>query len=323
MKESILKNILVNLRTGFSTNIRHKINQNTSRIVVNENAIEEINARFLCLDILDYYVQHEQESKDYLQELQYLRQTRRFCNFPYPTNTQPLTVNSGFDRESKLPYVIHNNKKLFFPSNFSVNDAANAYSYYIQTEKLLGVGDDGNAPHQYQSSNIHVEENDVVFDIGAAEGIFALDQIEKASHVFIVECDSKWIEPLRNTFAPYKNKITIIQKPISPDKTKNTMSLEELISLGSPRNNSSAFIKMDIEGFELPTLASAVEILKKGNGIKFAVATYHKQNDADEIKSLLDKMGYISEFSTGYMLFNSYDTPTPPYFRKGIIRAKK
>jgi hypothetical protein len=80
---------------------------------------------------------------------------------------------------------------------------------------------------------------------------------------------------------------------------------------------------MDIEGYELPVITSALDFLKGKENIKMAAAVYHRQHDAEEIKALFDSIGYTSEFSKGYMLFHLYDMPTPPYFRRGIIRAKK
>ena len=242
MKESVLKNILVNIRALFTTNIRRGINQNTNRLNDLENRVDE---RFYFLAVLDYYNQHESEAKKYIKELNFLRQNWNFCNFPYDKDSQCYEIASGFDEVSRMPYVVHKGKKLFFPSNYSVDAAAQTYLNYVQVEKLLGVEDTEGTPHQYQSSAVHVSEGDVVFDIGAAEGLFALDQVENASHVFVVESNPVWMAPLRNTFAPYGDKVTIIQKFISTVDTENTLSLGKLLS---DVNYVSAFVKMDIEG---------------------------------------------------------------------------
>lgn len=322
MRDSVLKNILVNLRTVFSTNVRKRINDNTRRIALLEEVAagmdQQMAEKYHCLNLLEYYAQHEDEAGPYLKELEFLRQSGKYCNFPYPANHEPLDVASGRDLESGLPYVVHEGKKLFFPSSFSVNEAVGTYSNYVQVEKLLGVDDTGDAPHQYQSPAVHVSEGDVVFDIGAAEGLFALDQIEKASHVVVVERDPEWMEPLRHTFAPYGDKVTIIERYISAVDTENTMSLKKLLM---DMDYQSAFVKMDVEGCELSSVTSALEVLKEKQGTKLSVATYHRQHDAEQLKSFFDGIGYTSEFSNGFMLFHLYDTPVPPYFRKGMIRA--
>jgi hypothetical protein len=53
-----------------------------------------------------------------------------------------------------------------------------------------------------------------------------------------------------------------------------------------------------------------------------AVTTYHRQTDAEDIKAIVEKNNYGTVFSSGFMLF-IYDKLTPPYFRRGLIKAKK
>lgn len=319
MRDSIFKNVLVNLRAAFTTNIRKRLNDNTHRIAIVENAIAkmdfQITEKFHYLNVLDYYSSHKKEAEAYLKELEFLYRYGNYCNFPYASDDEQIKVVSGFDSETSLPYVVHNGKKLFFPSGCS---AEWSYLNLVQKEKLLGVDDLGGTPHQYQSPKVHVEEGDVVIDIGAAEGLFALDQIEKASQVIIVENDSRWLEPLRYTFAPFVDKTTIINKSVSAFDTENTVSLAKLLSNTDHR---SIFVKMDIEGYELPSIMAATDFLKARSGIKMAVASYHKQHDYEELKRIFEQVGYWTESSNGYMLFHSYDMPMPPYFRHGIIRA--
>lgn len=321
MKDCKFKNFLVNLRAFFTTNIRKRINENTTKIAIIEDLVvkQKITERYHYFNIMDFYVRHEKEAIPYKKELNYLRRQGGYYNFPYPPATG-LSIDSGFDNSANMAYVVHHQKKLFFPSSFSEDDAAKAYSNYMQIEKILGTSDSEEVPHQYQSPTVHVEEEDVVFDIGAAEGLFALDQIDKASRVILVENDPQWTVALQHTFSPYKKKVTIIQKGISAIDTENSLSLKTLLS---KEDCPSAFIKMDIEGYELPSIISAMDFLKEKSGIKIAAAAYHRQHDGDELKAIFDTIGYTSEFSTGYMLFHLYDIPTPPYFRHGIIRAKK
>lgn len=324
MKDSVFKNLLVNLRALFTTNIRRSINQISAKQESIEKTSDQLKISMAekdhFLNILDYFDHHEDEARKFIKEIDYLHRHWSYCNFPYDPDTQFSDVVSGYDETSKMPYVIHKNKKLFFPSTFSVEKSVSVYLNYVQVEKLLGRGDDEGTPHQYQSPAIQVSEGDVVFDIGAAEGLFALDHVEKASHIFIVESDPRWITPLRKTFAPYGDKVTIIQKFISTVDTPNTLSLRKLLS---EVDYSSAFVKMDIEGYELPAIASAEDVLKEKQGIKIAAAAYHRQHDAEELKMIFEHLGYTSEFSNGYMLFRLYDNPQPPFFRKGMIRAMK
>lgn len=317
MKDSGMKTFWVNLRTLFTTNIRKELNRNAGKMASLERDVKE---RTDLLGLMEYYACHEQEARHYAKELEFLRSCWNYCNFPYYPDNQNIAVETGFDVALGLPFVVHKNKKLYFPKGFSKDDAAGVYLNYLQVEKLLGVEDAEGTPHQYQSPNVQVEEGDVVFDIGAAEGLFALDQIDKASRVVIVESASQWREPLRHTFAPYGEKVAIVEKLVSAVDTDGTVSLGKLLL---ETDFSSAFIKMDIEGCELSSLMSAADALRDKSGIKMAVASYHRQHDAYELGKLFDSLGYSTEFSNGYMLFNSYDVPEPPFFRKGILRAKK
>lgn len=323
MRASLIKNILVNIRAFFTTNIRKQLNENTAKIARLEEIVDSldqtISTKFHYLNLLDYYARHQEEAGPYQKELNYLKQHGEYCCFPYKTTPSPVHIEFGFDPESQLPYVVHDNKKIFFKANQSPTEALESYKYYLQTERLLGDTEAEDTPHQYQSPCVHVVEGDVVFDIGAAEGLFALDNIDKASHVVIVESDPEWIKPLKQTFASYGDKVTIIQKFVSATNTETTISLEKILS---SVDYKSAFVKMDIEGYELQSLSSADCVLRQKKGTKLAVASYHKQHDAEEMKYFFDNIGYNSEFSKGYMLFHLYDTPMPPYFRKGIIRAK-
>lgn len=314
MKESVLKNFLVNIRAFFTVNIRRSINENAK-------TKDLLNDKILCWDVLNYFTFHQEEALAYKAELEFLSRYGSYCVFPYEPATGLNEVGCGLDQETKMPFVVHNNHRLFFPSSFSLNDAVNMYRNYILEEKLLGENDCEGTPHQYQSPRLKVEEDVVLFDIGAAEGLFALDNIEKVSKAILVEGDPQWIGALQKTFAPYSEKVKIFAKYVTDNDSDTEISLTKVLS---EAENTSSFVKMDIEGCELSVINGAREVLKRTkNRITFAVASYHRQNDYDEMKKLFIQMGYETECSNGYMLFPYYDKPIPPFFRKGIIRAKK
>lgn len=323
MKDSTIKNILVNIKSLFAINVKRRMNEISTRLTMLERtaeAFDTIENNICYLMIMEYYKNHTDELEQYKSEIEYLCQSNGFVNFPYVPLPDETNVESGFDSMAKLPYVIHKQCQLFFPACCSVEAAVSKYKYLIQVEKLLGEGVEEGRPHQYQSPACFVSEGDVLFDIGAAEGLFALDHVQKASHVVIVENDQQWIEPLRRTFAPFCNKVTIIQKFISVSDSEKTVSLDALLSRfhGLP-----TFIKMDIEGGELSTIIAAKELLKTKRDIKMAIASYHKQNDYEELKTFFENLGYQTESSNGYMLFRLYDTPQPPFFRHGVLRVIK
>ena len=323
MKESVLKNILVNLRAFATVNIRKELNKNAKGLseleVLSANAEHDFRQRFLYNSLISYFAANREAAIPYQKEIEYMSNLGGVCVFPYPSKPGEKTVEGGYDDEKGLPYALHNQNKVYFPAFYSVDDVKYKYHYLTCEERLLGVGDDY-APHQYQSSKIQVKKGDVLFDIGAAEGLFALDQIEKVSRAVIVESDDDWIEPLKCTFEPFGGKVDIVQKFISASDTENTMSLNSLLS---EYDCPSMFVKMDIEGYELPAIASAKDVLKKQKGIKLSIASYHKQHDYEELKSTFEQLGYHTESSKGYMFFQMYDMPVAPYFRHGILRTMK
>ena len=319
MKESVVKNILSNIKAFFTVNFRRYSSESHDKVLELEEKVAGLTLQLHYLSLLEYFDNHKAQAAPYEKELEYLRQKGNYTNFPYAPNGGEVVAESGFDKAVRLPYVVHKGKKLYFPADCTPEKALELYLYYLQEERLLGDAESDEAPHQYQSPNFRVAEGDVLFDIGAGEGLFALDLIDKVSRVVVVENDPKWMEPLKCTFAPFGDKVTFLWKCVSVSDSDTTVSLGRLLS---DIDYKSAFVKMDIEGCELPSIIASEAVLKQKKRTKLAIASYHKQHDADELKALFDRMGYDSEFSNGYMLFHLYDTPTPPYFRHGVIRAK-
>lgn len=237
--------------------------------------------------------------------------------FPYPRkqNADKPICECGMDKG--LPFVVHNGKRLFFPIGVTADGARESYRGYIETEGLLGTGALAKSPHAYVSDSFKVDSGDVLLDVGCAEALFALDNAEKASQIYLFEFLRKWRKPLSLTFAPYKHKTHLIPKFVSGHTDSKSIRLVDALP---PCGNATYFIKMDIEGNERFVLESSRDFLK-ANKVKLACCVYHRQDDADYISKLLTGLGYSVSFSDGYML------PTLngihfPYFRKGVIRAK-
>ena len=141
-----------------------------------------------------------------------------------------------------LLYVAHScvggGKKLFFPNYMSLDGVRQAYEDLMRIECIL---DKAKSPHSYQDACHEVEQGDIILDIGCAEALFALDNIEKASKVFLYESLKDWRKPLKYTFDPYKEKTMLINKLVS-DKTtrKTTTILDSLQDIGA--KNSQFFV---------------------------------------------------------------------------------
>jgi len=215
------------------------------------------------------------------------------------------------DDISKMKYVIHENKRLYFKRNW---DEKKIQIYY----NSLLLEQDLDSPHRYETTDFFVNDDDVVVDAGVAEGNFALSVIEKVKKLYLFEADEEWIEALKETFAQWKEKVEFINKYVSDNDEGNYISLDTFF--GTRKVN---FIKADIEGAEMTLLEGCRNILSNSEKLKVVMCTYHKKDDSENIKQLLTTLKFNVEFSKGYMLYFLYDPPVPPYLRKGLIRAVK
>ncbi len=256
---------------------------------------------------------------DFDEEIQYLRRQGRLCVYPYEQVKIMGPIQSGWDAALALPYVLHKGKRLYFPSSWTVLQAEERYRGYVEGESLLGGGYRKRAPHQYQVDGFRVQQGDVVLDVGAAEGLFALDVLETASKIFIFECDPLWIDALKATFAPYADRVVLSGKKVTDVLSDQEVTIESVLK--SEDLAASYFMKMDIEGGEVDVVKSMLPLLRKMSNARLVCCTYHRQGDAEALEKLFAGIGYSTHFSDGHMLY-IYDELDYPFFRKGLIRAR-
>lgn len=230
----------------------------------------------------------------------------RLTPFPYPFIREywKMAIDCLFDAQLNMHYVIHSGKRLYFPK--SHQKAA-----IVENYRGLIIEQDACSPHQYVE-DINRLKGKTLLDIGAAEAIFALDCIEIIEHAYIFECDEVWIEALNATFAPWKDKVTIVRKYVGDTNDDSHITIDSFFK-GKETNN--LFLKMDIEGAEQAALHGASNTLKTSRDIDFSICTYHRKNDAVEIAKILRSHAHEYEQTDGYMYFERE-------FRKGIIRKK-
>lgn len=266
---------------------------------------------------LKYLVDTISAGKDiHTDELKYIIENG-FTNFPYKQIRKCQDIISGFDDTKQLPFVEHKAKRLYFPHGFSVELASSIYKNFIERECILGGNYTEKTPHQYQTEDFKIEQGDVLVDVGCAEALLALDSIDTVSHAYLIEGDPLWIPALEATFAPYADKVTIINKYIGLGR--NDVSLQDIIE----KHDCGVFIKMDIEGAEINVLSDVSEYISSKRGIKIACCSYHKKDDFKKITDILTQMGFKLESSEGFMLFDLLENPEYPYFRKGVVRARQ
>ncbi len=222
-----------------------------------------------------------------------------------------MKVDVNMDEDAGLLYVSHNGQRLYYSWEHKIPGKV-AYTY-----NNICIEQNENSPHRYLTEKFNVSEGDTVLDIGAAEGNFALDVVERAGRVIIFETDEKWIEALRHTFKPWRDKVEIINKFVGDKDSGDTVTLRTVLN-----GTKADFIKMDVEGAENSILRSSRDLLESSHGLRLAVCTYHADGDAGETEKILKSCGYECNFSDGYMLF-IFSHMKPPYFRKVLMRAEK
>jgi hypothetical protein len=212
-------------------------------------------------------------------------------------------INVLIDNELKLPFVIHNNKRLYFPLSYSIAKIQKLYRSLIIEQDIY-------SPHRYVNSYNELKRR-VLLDIGSAEGNFALDTIGFVDHAYLFECEEEWQAPLRATFSPWKEKVTIIKKYISDVSNETNVTIDEFLI---DKSKDNLFIKMDIEGAEQSAIKGAMDTLKCGKNIHLAVCTYHRKDDPEIISKTLSSLGYTFEFTNGLIYWQKR-------LSKGVIRC--
>lgn len=270
----------------------------------------------------DYFKEYPEEHRQFKKELDFIdmifekftseQEREMYSIYPYPFTLKYdyNNVEVFRDDECQMFYVHLDGKKLYYHKGFTDIEAVKKHFTYISAEQ------DKDSPHNYFTDPISIKDSDIVADIGGAEGNFSLLVVDKVKELFILEADPAWVEALQKTFEPWGHKVKIINKFAGNRNNTNTVTLDELF-----RDTNLSVLKMDIEGAELAVLKKSVKLLDKRN-LKIAITTYHRKNDAENIKNLLEKFDYKTSFSNNYMLF-VWDNLSPPYFRKGLIMASK
>jgi len=236
-----------------------------------------------------------------------------FSVFPYDFTQKyrVLKVKSFYDKVCGMHYVLHNGKRMYFPKSWTAQQGKNYY-------KMLCMEQDENSPHRYETVDFSPKNGDVIVDVGAAEGIWALTYAEVAKKIYLFECDPGWEQALQKTFEPYKEKTIMVNKYVSDKSDGENITLDDYFD-----NETINFIKADIEGYELKLLKGMANILTKEKDIKLLLCAYHNQKDEEELKIGLEKFGFYAECSKGYMLFAEDENLEPPYLRRGLVRARK
>ena len=267
---------------------------------------------WLRKDFLDYYLKRKSDlDNEQLEILSMVEEDNRLRAFNYQfVEEYDDKAVCYFDEQCGLYYAIYNGKKLYLSSKYNSKVVAEQYINSLYIEQ------DYRSPHRYLDDNFEFEGGCIV-DAGAAEGNFALELVEKADRVILIEADDSWNEPLRKTFSPWSNKVTIINKYLGRTDDEHTISIDTLA-----QKNHIDFIKMDIEGAEISALEGGKEFLNTVDRLELVVCTYHRLDDENIIREELESMGYDTHTTNGYMIFPD-NIEQPPRMVRGVLRAEK
>jgi predicted RNA methylase len=232
--------------------------------------------------------------------------------FPYPFNDDysAEAIEVFLDTERGLRYVMQDGKRLYFKRRWNEKRIKRAYADLIREQDL-------NSPHRYLTESFTIGNNDVLADIGAAEANFSLAVIEKVRKVYLFEYDREWAEAMRATFAPWPDKVEIINKYVSDRDDESNVRFDTFYK----EHNDITFLKIDVDGAESIVLDSCNEVFKTPVPFKVALCTYHKNNDESDFTALLKKHGFSVTPSKGYMIHYYDKKMKAPYLRRGLIRA--
>lgn len=248
--------------------------------------------------------------------------SNKFCLVPYDWTTDYLNmpVKVYRDRAKKLNYAVLDDKKIYFRRYTDKGIVQRAI-------RELSYEQDVRSPHRYvtdehhilgtQKRSLHrcghsVEPGDLVADVGAADGIFALSIAETAGHIYLFESDADWIPALEETLRDYSGKVTIVQKYVSDKDDATGVTLDSYFA----DKDGPIFLKADIEGAEPGMLRGAHQLLMTGKVTKASVCVYHDVSHPSLIAQLFEDCGYTVRFTDGLMLNRQ-----EPFMLKGVLWA--
>jgi len=239
---------------------------------------------------------------------------RMYC-YPFYDEYMNQDVAVYYDEGYKLYYGMCFGRRMYLSRKYDTQQKAELYFQYACMEQ------DKRSPHCYLTEQFRVEKGDIGIDIGAAEGIFALQVIDDVEHIYLIEADADWCEALEATFCNDRDKITIIQGYVSDTDRGEDLTLDKAF-----KDKRIDFIKMDIEGAEEKALHGARRLIKRCMP-KMAVCTYHRAEDEQVIRAWLEAEGpYMVRNSPGYVICQGeweLEHPEDVDLRRALLWAER
>ncbi len=276
-----------------------------SQRIVEDNFLEKVQM------IMRYETCQDREISEILDYLE--TNPLQVFNYSFVEKYNTADYVIQFDLEKGLYFTLHKGKKMYFSRSFTSKESVAEYYRSICLEQ------DEESPHKYLTETFDVPDDAVVVDAGVAEGNFSLEIVDRVKKIYLFEPDALWVEALQHTFAPYREKVEIINKCLSNYMDEDTTTIDETL-----KGEKIDFIKMDIEGEEYYALEGAKKSLNCSPEVKSVICTYHQEFAYEALKGLLEKEQFMVNHSKGYMWYpDRYNIMRAPVLRRGLIRAEK
>lgn len=201
---------------------------------------------------------------------------------------------------------------VYFPTALSEDNVAAAVANALAEQ-------DPRSPHAYWWDDLEPRSDDVAVLVGASDGIYALDLVDRVARLYLFEADWDWIDALERTLEPWRHKVVIIPKYVGDQDGESTVTLDAFFAAEGVRPN---YLQADVEGGELALLNGARRILAAADRIAVSICCYHHQDDEATLECILHEMGFITHTTAGYMVLWP-QLLSPPYLRRGVIHAIK
>lgn len=269
---------------------------------------------------LDYY--HKNSNPEITEMVDHILMTDHFymanCNFQY--NYENYEVHVKVDDKNEFPYVIERGQKVFFPRKYNEQEVKGRFISLLKEQDVF-------SPHRYldddsmdvirEAKNQH--KKIVVLELGAMEGMFSLSLADIVDEIYLFECDTDWITVLKETFKPWKEKVTISDKKVCEYSDEYHTALDDWNFDIS--DNLFLIVKIDIEGDERYALNGMRKLLAAAEDFLLFVCTYHKKDDERLVREMF-KDNEIRN-NKGYFCFYVADDYDEPYIRRCVLKIKK
>lgn len=260
--------------------------------------------------VLDCLGSSDPEKKEIFQ---YVLKTRSIPIFPYLFAEEYDFKDVIIEKDADgYPYVLHNGRRLFLKKEWNEEECQKYYN-------SIRVEQDYRSPHKYLTDELRWPgQNDIVADIGAAEGFFGLDVIDKIKKLYLFETDDTWIVPLEKTFYSWKDKVCIVKKYVSDTDDMENVRLDTFFA-----DDNVTYLKADIEGAEELMIKGGIDTIN--NKVqKVLICVYHLPNQEKNIRYIMENSGFSVSMNKGYMLYTvDLENLKKPYLRHGVLFAEK